>query len=71
MYAAGKSYQHHGGRIYFSAAKKAYRVYKRRWDKVEATVRVASGAIADMEEGLQLSCAIIEDDSRPVERQQK
>ena len=60
---------HHpwGGKIYFAKSKKAYRIYKRRKDKVETTVRVDLTDKADLKRKFAIGCAMIESDPRPVD----
>ena len=62
-----KSFKHYGGRIHYSDAKSAYRVYVRKGDKVEVTIAVNKEEPKDFQTKLDLSCAIIEDDARPRE----
>ena len=53
---------HAGGRIYFSKAKHAFRVYSRRKDRVEETVDFQD----DERSAFRYSCALIEADPRPI-----
>ena len=62
-----KPIHHHGGRMYFAAAKKAYRVYRRKCDKVEKTLAVDPSDKADLKRKFIIGCAMIENDPRPVD----
>ena len=62
-----KPIHHHGGRMYFAAAKKAYRVYRRKCDKVEKTIAVDPSDKADLKRKFIICCAMIENDPRPVD----
>lgn len=56
-----------GGKIYFSKAKKMYRVYRRvPQDKVEESVPVDISDKADKKSKWAACCALIESDTRPV-----
>lgn len=58
---------HNGGKIYWSQAKGALRVYKRSpEDKVEETVKVESENKKHRAEKWNIACALIESDPRPV-----
>jgi len=62
-----KPVPHHGGKIYFSEAKRALRVYKRvPADKVEETVSFDPQDAKDCKTKWSIACAIIEADPRPT-----
>ena len=60
-----KSTEYFGGRIYFHKVRKCLRVYKRKSDKVEATVAIKSMKADDKEAACSYACALIENDPRP------
>ena len=55
-----------GGRIYFSKTRRAYRVYRRKIDKIESWVPVNIDDKHDIKEMFQVGCALIETDPRPI-----
>ena len=59
-----KPVEYKKGKIYFSKAKEAFRVYLKRTDRVERQVRVADRTKASMRDAFQYSCGLIESDPR-------
>lgn len=54
-----------GGRVYYSASKRAWRVYKRGSDKVESTVSVNAESASNIKTQWQKVLNAIENDPRP------
>ena len=54
-----------GGRVYYSASKRAWRVYKRASDKVESTVSVNAESASNIKTQWQKVLNAIENDPRP------
>jgi hypothetical protein len=62
-----KAVHYHGGRIHYRQDCTTFRVYKRCSDRVESRVKVEKGDASDQKFKFSVACAMIEDDSRPVE----
>ena len=54
-----------GGRIYFSEDKFAFRVYRRKVDKVEQQIKLKSKKPKDQQAAWKLCLKAIDDDPRP------
>ena len=62
-----KPTEYKGGKIYFSKAKRAWRVYLRKRDRVESTVKVDTKDKADVDARWSKCLKIIRHDKRPIE----
>ena len=60
-----KPVEHCGGNIYWAEARKRYRVYLRKGDKVEESLPADPKDKNDMRTKFSLACALIENDPRP------
>ena len=61
-----KPHAYHGGRIYWQGAANAWRVYKRKSDRIDDRFPCKAGDTADMKQKFAMACAEIEIDPRPV-----